>query len=71
VFKPVEENISDMKNFIHNAGHELKTPISVIDSNIQLLLDMKTYDEEMILELKTEILKLNSLLQSLINLSDI
>jgi his kinase A (phosphoacceptor) domain len=60
-----------MKNFIHNAGHELKTPISVIDSNIQLLLDMKTYDEEMILELKTEILKLNSLLQSLINLSDI
>ncbi|MBB1564867.1 HAMP domain-containing histidine kinase [Candidatus Gracilibacteria bacterium] len=71
VFKPVEENISDMKNFIHNAGHELKTPISVIDSNIQLLLDMKTYDEEMILELKTEVLKLNSLLQSLINLSDI
>jgi len=60
-----------MKNFIHNAGHELKTPIAVIDSNIQLLLDMKTYDDSMMLELKEEVLKLNSLLDSLIKLSDI
>jgi his kinase A (phosphoacceptor) domain len=63
--------MSDMKNFIHNAGHELKTPIAVIDSNIQLLLDMKTYDDSMMLELKEEVLKLNSLLDSLIKLSDI
>ncbi|PZM86379.1 hypothetical protein DLH72_01065 [Candidatus Gracilibacteria bacterium] len=70
-FKPVEENISDMKNFIHNAGHELKTPIAVVDSNIQLMLEMKSYDEQMLLELKQEILKLNSLLDSLIKLSDI
>jgi his kinase A (phosphoacceptor) domain len=63
--------MSDMKNFIHNAGHELKTPIAVIDSNIQLLRDMKTYDDSMMLELKEEVLKLNSLLDSLIKLSDI
>jgi his kinase A (phosphoacceptor) domain len=60
-----------MKNFIHNAGHELKTPIAVIDSNIQLLRDMKTYDDSMMIELKEEVLKLNSLLDSLIKLSDI
>jgi his kinase A (phosphoacceptor) domain len=60
-----------MKSFIHNAGHELKTPIAVIDSNIQLLRDMKTYDDSMMLELKEEVLKLNSLLDSLIKLSDI
>lgn len=70
-FKPVEENISDMKNFVHNAGHELKTPIAVVDSNIQLMLEMKKYDEQMFLELKSEVLKLNSLLDSLIDLSDI
>jgi his kinase A (phosphoacceptor) domain len=63
--------MSDMKNFIHNAGHELKTPIAVIDSNIQLLRDMKTYDDSMMIELKEEVLKLNSLLDSLIKLSDI
>jgi signal transduction histidine kinase len=27
---PVEENIEDMKHFIHNASHELKTPLSVM-----------------------------------------
>jgi signal transduction histidine kinase len=68
---PVEKNFDDMNDFIHNAGHELKTPLSVIDSNIQLLKESKTYDEKMIDELKNETTKLNSLLDSLINLNDI
>jgi signal transduction histidine kinase len=63
--------MNDMKNFIHNAGHELKTPISVIDSNLQLIDDLKTYDKEMNLEMRNEIKRLNSLLDSLIKLSDI
>ena len=71
IFVPVEENIKDMSDFIHNAWHELKTPISVIDSNIQLLKEMKTYDESMVLELKSEVIKLNSLIDSLVKLSDI
>ena len=71
IFIPVEENIKDMSDFIHNAWHELKTPISVIDSNIQLLKEMKTYDESMVSELKNEVSKLNSLIDSLVKLSDI
>lgn len=71
VFVPVEENIKDMSNFIDNAGHELKTPIAVIDSNIQLINDLKTYDEAMMLELKGEVKKLNSLIDSLVKLSNI
>jgi signal transduction histidine kinase len=51
-----------MSNFIHNAGHELKTPISVIDSNIQLIDDMKIYNPEMTKELKIEVLRLNSII---------
>lgn len=70
-FVPVEENIKDMKDFIHNAWHELKTPISVIDSNIQLMDDMKIYDEDMTKELKKEVLRLNSIIEWLIKLSDI
>lgn len=69
--KPVEANIKDMKDFIHNVWHELKTPISVIDSNIQLIKDMKKYDKEMTLEMKKEVIRLNSLIDSLINLTDI
>lgn len=68
---PVEENIKDMKDFIHNAGHELKTPISVIDSNIQLIDDMKIYDAEMTQELRIETQRLNSIIEGLITLSNI
>ena len=70
-FIPVEENIDDMKNFIHNAGHELKTPLAVIDSNLQLVDEMKIYDKEMNGENKTELKKLNSLIDSLVQLTDI
>jgi signal transduction histidine kinase len=71
VFVPVEENLKDMNDFIHNAGHELKTPLSVIDSNIQMIKESKIYDEKMINELKNEVIKLNSLIDSLVELSNI
>ncbi|MDR1945372.1 MAG: hypothetical protein LBQ59_04885 [Candidatus Peribacteria bacterium] len=60
-----------MNDFIHNAGHELKTPLSVIDSDIQMMKESKIYDENMIDELKNEVIKLNSLINSLVELSDI
>lgn len=71
IFIPVEENIKDMNDFIHNAGHEFKTPLSVIDSNTQLILEKKEFDIDMIYEIKSETLKLNSLIDSLINLTNI
>lgn len=70
-FVSVEENMKDMNNFIHNAGHEFKTPISVIDSNIQLIKDIKKYDESLLDEIKDEAKKLDLLVESLIKLSDI
>ncbi len=70
-FVPVEENMKDMKNFVHNAWHELKTPLTVIDSNIQCIKDIKQYNEPMLDEIKHETKKLNSLIDSLIQLTDI
>jgi len=60
-----------MKHFIHNAEHELKTPIAVIDSDLQLMEEMKNYDALMITEMRKEVKKLNSLIETLIQLSDI
>lgn len=69
--KPVAENINDMQDFIHNAGHELKTPLAVIDSNLQILSTIDHPDAPLIRESRTEVTRLNSLLESLIDLTDI
>lgn len=68
--KPVEENLDDMEQFIHNAGHELKTPISVIKSSLQLAKLKKNYKES-VEESLWELDKMNNLIQALISLSTI
>ncbi len=68
MFVPIEENIQDMEQFIFNAGHELKTPLSVIKSHLQLSLAKKHYQKAIDESIK-EINKMNTLLDSLVNLS--
>lgn len=68
MFLPIEENIKDMEQFIFNAGHELKTPLSVIKSHLQLSLAKKQYQKAIDESIK-EINKMNTLLDSLVNLS--
>lgn len=68
---PVENNLKDMHNFIHNAWHELKTPLSIIHSNLQLINHTKKYDKELINEWLIEIIRLNKLIESLIELSNL
>ncbi len=69
--RPVEESLNDMNDFIDNAWHELKTPISVINSNLQLIRETKTYEEWLVDEWITEVKRLNSLIESLVDLSNI
>lgn len=37
IVKPIEESYQKQKQFISDAGHELKTPVSVISTNAELL----------------------------------
>jgi len=69
--EPVEKSLTDMQDFIHNAWHELKTPISIIHSNLQLIKETKTFDKELVDEWMNEINKLNRLIESLVELSSI
>ena len=39
IVKPVEESYEKQKRFITDAGHELKTPIAIINANVDLLRD--------------------------------
>lgn len=59
-----------MEQFIHNAGHELKTPLSVIKSSLELMKLSKNYDAG-IPESIDEINRMDRLIQALISLSTI
>lgn len=50
VLRPVRENIDTMTHFVHDAGHELKTPLAIISGNLQILRDSPKMDYELIEE---------------------
>jgi signal transduction histidine kinase len=35
--KPIEENNKKLKEYNHNLAHEIKTPLAVVKSNLELL----------------------------------
>jgi len=70
--KPVEDNISEMDNFVQNAWHELKTPISVVSSNLQLMKQLKQADNvEMINENIAELNHMDKLIEALVTFTDL
>lgn len=69
LFLPVEKNLIDMSNFIDNAGHELKTPLAVINWELQIMQATKKYDEELVKEWLREVENMNNLIEWLITLT--
>jgi two-component system sensor histidine kinase ArlS len=55
--------MKDMKQFIHNAGHELKTPLAVVHGNLQMLKTLKKKDNSVISESIEEIEKMSEILE--------
>lgn len=69
--RPVEENMDAMSHFVHDAGHELKTPLAIVSGNLQILRDMKGKDSELIDTSMTTITSMADSLDGLIELSNI
>ncbi len=70
VTKPVEKSIKNEKIFIENASHELKTPLAVISSNNEILLE-KDKDNEWLNSNKDEIKRMKELISKMLNLEKI
>jgi len=68
---PVEQNLADMQDFVHNAGHELKTPLAVMRGNLQIMSAEKSFDEELITGWIKNVDTMNGLIEGLIDLSEI
>ncbi len=67
--KPIEENNKRLKEYNHNLAHELKTPLSVIKSDLELLEIWKKFDLELIKSSKREIISMQEIIDSLLFLS--
>lgn len=68
--KPIQKAMNDQKNFIANASHELKTPISVIKLENEVLLESKFGINKAKAQLESnleEINKLSSLVEGIIS----
>lgn len=74
--KSSEQKILEVgKNFIANASHELKTPITIIKGFAEMLRDMEEVPKEMLDEILEKIVRnskrMDNLVRSLLTLSDI
>lgn len=70
--KPVEVAFQKQKQFVADASHELKTPITVIDANIDVLLAQDNIDTENLKwfdYIKNETKRMNSLVQDMLYLA--
>lgn len=68
VFRPVEESIQKQKRFITDASHELKTPLTIIDANIEVV-EMESGESQWTKSTRKQIQRLSGLVQQLVTLS--
>ena len=69
VMKPVQESYEKQKSFITDAGHEIKTPLTIIDADATILEMECGEDNEWIRDIRSQVNRLSSLTKNLIYLS--
>ena len=68
MIKPVSESYDKQKEFITNAGHEIKTPLSIINADAEVL-EMETGENEWVDDIKFQTKRLTELTNDLIYLA--
>lgn len=66
--KPVKESINKQKQFITDAGHELKTPLTIISADAEVL-EMCQGENEWITSIKNQTVRMNVLVKNLVELT--
>ena len=68
VFRPVEESYEKQKQFITDASHELKTPLTIIDANTEVL-EMTEGENEWTASIRKQVKRLAYLTQQMVTLT--
>jgi len=67
---PVKESFDKQKQFVSDASHELKTPLTVINTNVDILLSEDKTDNKWLKYIKSEVTRMSKLTHDLLYLSN-
>ena len=68
IIRPIAESYDKQRRFITDAGHEMRTPLTIIKTNAELI-EMEIGDNESLLDIKNQANRLTALTNDLIKLS--
>lgn len=68
ITQPIAESYEKQKRFIADAGHEIKTPLTIINTNVDLL-EMDTPDNESLSDIRQQTKRLTDLTNDLVYLA--
>lgn len=68
ILKPVSESYEKQKRFITDASHEIKTPLTIIDANTEVI-EMMEGENEWTISTRKQVARLTSLTEKLVFLS--
>lgn len=68
IIKPISDSYEKQKQFIANAGHDIKTPLTIIGADAELI-EMEIGENEWLTDIKKQTSRLSSLTNDLIYLS--
>jgi signal transduction histidine kinase len=70
---PIRETFDKQKRFISDASHELKTPLTVINANVDVLLSQNTNkeDKKWLIYIQNEVVRMNKLTHNLLYLANV
>lgn len=66
--RPIAENMEKQKQFVTNAGHEIKTPIAIIQSNTEAM-ELYNGENKWSKNIKEQTVRLNELMKNLLTLA--
>ena len=67
-FRPVAESYEKQRQFITDAGHEIKTPLTIIDANCEIL-EMTEGENEWTRSIRNQVKRLTEMTENLVYLS--